>query len=245
MTWTAVVGVCLALLGAGAFIDEYFVAESHKEWARAKLRAFHVGIDHEGQTAAELKDYAITPLFWSEKPFSRELFGDKYFWCGALIALFFSADVNERVLQAWLGGVPVGSNIPATFLFVIALVYSVVGYRYLVYRAQPDIRRFATNLILALAVWAGLSALTGGRPIEDGSGSFFLLVSFLGSTLAALFGALVMLGPVLYSRAARYTVSETLRAAANPSKSPYKFAAAGLSVAIALGKAVYDLLAST
>jgi hypothetical protein len=236
--------VCGALLASGAFIDEYFIAEDHREWARAKVQALHAGLELEKQTAEELEEYAQTPLFWSENLFSRDLLNDKYFWGGALFTLFMSVDVNERIATNWLRGGIISQNIGAMCLVVLGVIYSIVCFRFLVYRAQPEFGRFATNLLLALLVGAGFWTVASWRLPDDTAGDAFLycLQTALASTTAALVAAVAMLCPVLFSRTARFTISKVLAAAANPSKSPYKFAAVGLGALVGLAKALHDLL---
>lgn len=235
---TLLVALCLALLALGALIDEYYVPEKHKDWVRDKLNALNV--KHQLEEYREELYVSKISLYSSDKLFPRELFTDNYFLGGCFLIFCLTMEAIPRLMQKWSADLYPAISFWWAVFNILAFFYTVFVFRWVNYRAKPGAGRLVTFLIL-LPIFCVGSLYVSEWQFDGGAADFlrFCFACLVISTTIALGVAAMLVVPIVILN---HTISQVLRAAVRPDKSPYKFLAAGLAVLIGLGKAVFDLV---
>jgi hypothetical protein len=238
VTVTLLVAVCLALLALGAFIDEYYVPEKHKNWVRDRLNVLHLKHQLE-EYREELYDSKIS-LYSRDKLFPRELFTDNYFLGGCFLIFCLTLEAIPRLMQKW------GADLYPAISFwwgvfnILAFFYTVFVFRWVNYKAKPGAGRLVTFLIL-LPIFCVGSLYVSDWQFDGGAADFlrFCFACLVISTTIALGVAAAFVVPLVIMN---HTISQVLRGAVRPGKSPFTFLATGLAVLIGLGKVVFVLI---
>jgi hypothetical protein len=228
------------LLAVAGFIDEIFVPEKHQDWVREKFKVADLKTQLEGYR--EELHYSEVPLYSRDKLFPRKLFTDRYFLGGCFLIFCLTLEAIPRLMQNWSADLYPGVSFWWGVFNFVAFFYAVFVFRWVNYKAKPGAGRLVTFLVFLPIFCTGSFYVAKGQ--FDGNAAGFLLfccACLVVSTTIALGVTALLVVPIMMT-SMNYTVSQVLRVAARPDKSPYKFLAAGLSALIVLGKAVFDLI---